>query len=165
MRIETTLTFKEYLKLMYILTYRKGWMIFILIIGIVMFVGSTLYFLGFEIPADSPPYFQIVFGFFIIFLMPISVYFSAKRNYTSQQRLKEKIIYEFTNEKIIINGESFHSELDWDKTFRVQELNGWILIYQSRLTANILTKESFGEHLAEFKSLVRSKNIKSNLKK
>lgn len=75
------------------------------------------------------------------------------------------MIYEFTNDKIIISGESFHTELSWDKTYKVLELNKWILIYQSRLAANILAKEAFGDQLDAFKTLVKSTKIRNNFKK
>ncbi len=164
MIIETKLQFKDYLKLMYILTYRKPVMILLTILGSLMFVGAIFYFLGFQVPVDEPPYFQIVFGFFIIAVLPFSVYRSSKKNFISHGRLQEKITYEFTEEKMKQTGESFNSEMDWSKIFKVQELRNWILIYQSKQLANILPKSSFGDNLNEFKNLVKSKNIKAKLK-
>ncbi len=164
MIIETKLDFKRYLKLMYTLTYRKPIMIFLMIVGLTMFISSIYYFLGFNVPVDSPPYFQIVFGFFIIAILPFSIYWSAKKNFSSHGRLQERIIYEFTDEKIKITGETFSNELDWTKTYKIAELKDWILIYQNRQIANILPKESFGEKISDFKILVKNKNVKAKLK-
>ena len=164
MIIETKLDFKRYLKLMYTLTYRKPIMIFLSIVGLTMFIGSIFYFLGFNVPVDSPPYFQIVFGFFIIAILPFSIYWSGKKNFSSHGRLQEKIIYEFTDEKIKITGETFNSELDWGKTYKIKELKDWILIYENRQIANILPKESFGEKIKDFRILVKSKNVNAKLK-
>lgn len=74
MTIETKIDFKKYLRLMYTLTYRKPIMIFLTIVGMIMFIGSIFYFLGFNLPVDSPPYFQLLFGFFIIVILPFSIY-------------------------------------------------------------------------------------------
>ena len=164
MIIETKLDFKSYLKLMYSLTYRKPIMIFITIVGLIMFLSSIFYFLDFNVPVDSPPYFQIVFGFFIIAFLPFSIYWSGKKNFSSHSRLQERIIYEFTDEKIKITGETFSSELDWTKTYKITELKDWILIYQNRQIANILMKESFAEKISDFRILVKSKNVKAKLK-
>jgi len=97
-------------------------------------------------------------------ILPISIYWSAKRSFSTNKRLQEKIIYEFTNENIIIKGETFNSELNWSKTYRIMELNNWILIYQSRLTANVIPKKSFDSQLATFKEIIRSNNIKAKFK-
>ena len=164
MIIETKLDFKRYLRLMYSLTYCKPIMIFLTIVGLTMFIGSILYFLGFNVPIDSPPYFQFIFGFFIIAILPFSIYRSGKKNFSSHGRLQEKIIYEFTDERIKITGETFNSELDWTKTYKITELKNWILIYQNRQIANILSKDSFGDKISEFRTLVKSKNIKAKLK-
>jgi len=74
------------------------------------------------------------------------------------------MIYEFTDEKVSINGESFNSEFDWKSVFKISELNDWILIYQSNQIANLLPKKAFGENLETFKTLVKGKNIKSSIK-
>lgn len=164
MIIETKLDFKRYLKLMYTLAYRRPIMIYLTIIGLAMFLLSIFHFSGIIVPFDSPPYFQILFGFWIIALLPVSVYWSGKKNFSSNGRLQEKIIYEFTDEKIKITGETFSSEMDWAKTHKIIELKNWIIIHQNRQTANILPKESFGEKISDFRLLVKSKNIKAKLK-
>jgi len=165
MTIETKLDLNGYLKLMYTLTYRKPLIIFLTIIGLMMFFGSILYLLGFKIPFDGPPIFQITFGFFITAILPFSVYRSGKKNFFSHGRLHEKIIYEFTEEKIKQVGETFNSEMDWTKIYKIQELKDWILIYQNRQMAFLLPKKSFGDNLYYFKNLVKSKGVKANLRK
>ena len=150
---------------MYTLTYRKPITILLTIIGLTMFFGSILYFLGFKIPVDGPPYFQIIFGFTIIAIMPFSIYIGGKKNFSSNARLQEKISYEFTDEKIKQIGETFNSDMDWTKIYKILELKDWILIYQNRQIANIIHKESFGDNLNEFKDLVKSKGVRAKLRK
>jgi hypothetical protein len=164
MIIETQLDFKKYLNLMYGLTYRKAWTIIITISGLVMLIGSILYFVGYPVPVDNPPFAQLIIGLLVIFI-PFSVYFNSRKNFSSAGRLKEKMIYEFTNDKIIITGETFKTEMNWSRLYKIQELKNWILIYQSRTSANIIPKDSFGDKLIDFKKLVIENNIKRNFKK
>lgn len=79
--------------------------------------------------------------------------------------LIEQIRYEFTDEKILLTGESFASEMEWQKIHKVLELRDWILIYQSKQVFNVIPKESFGKNLSDFKSLVRNCNVKSKFRK
>ncbi len=149
---------------MYTLFYRKGIVIVMTILGLGMFIISSLYFLGFNFPFNSSPYFPLIFGFVIVALLPWSVYNSGKKNFSSHGMLQEKIIYEFTDEKIKITGESFSSELDWAKFYKIVELKQWILFYQNKQIANILPKEAFGEDIDAFRRLVKSTGVKAKLK-
>ena len=165
MTIETKLDFKMYLNLMYTLTYRKPTIIILSIIGLTMVFSSALYFLGFKIPFDEPPYSHLLFGFFFIAYMPFSIYRTGKKNFSSYSRLQEKIIYEFTDEKIKLIGETFNSEMDWTKIHKILELKDWVLIYQNSQFFNLIPKESFSDKLDEFKDLVKMKGVKAKLKK
>jgi hypothetical protein len=165
MTIDTKLDFKKYLGLMYIMTYRKPMMIFFTLLGLILVFFPLLYFLGCNIPYDKPPYFQLLFGIFIVSLLPVSVYLGAKKNFSSLGKLQERIIYVFTEENMRMTGETFDFELEWTKVRRILEMRKWILIYQSKTTAFILPKESFGENLNEFRSLIRRTKIPAKLKR
>jgi len=164
MRIETQLEFKAYLRLLYILTYRKPIMILVSIIGVIMLVLSCLYFAGFKSVVDEPPYFQLFFGLFMVLGLPFSVYRSAKKGFSSNGRLQEPIVYEFTEDGIRISGTSFQSQLDWEKTYKVVELKDWILIYQNKLVANVIPKDSFGDNLRNFRELILQRRVTSKLR-
>jgi hypothetical protein len=113
------------------------------------------------------PWFLLLFGFFISIGQPILVYFSTKKNYISNSRISETIIYEFDNKSILMTGESFNSRLTWDKIYSVTENKDWILIWQNRQTANVVPKRDFknGE-LQIFKDIVNTHNeLKNKLKK
>ena len=164
MIIEMKIEFKPYLKLMYVLTYRKPAAIVISLIGFFSLLFGILSFTGLS-PFFPSDYVQLGFGFMLVVVYPFIIYTTAKRNFASQARIQERITYEFTDNTIKITGESFNSELTWEKTYKVLELKDWILIYQNRLVANIIPKEAFGDKLDEFKSLVRSKSsIKQKLR-
>ncbi len=163
--IETRLEFKMYLRLMYTLTYKKPVMIFLSFIGLVILIGAILYFLGFNVPVDEPPYFLLMYGFFTVVLIPILIYGTARKNFFTHGRLQEKMKYEFRDEKIKVTGETFNSEFDWAKLYKITELKHWVLIYQNKTIANLIPKESFGEKFGEFKGLIQTKHIKLRLRK
>lgn len=164
MIIETEIDEKMYMKFMFTMSYRKLSTIIPTIIGLIMILTSVLYFAGFNIIYNNPPHLQLVVGIFIVAILPFSIYRSAKKNYPLLGRLQEKIIYEFTDEKIIETGETFSLEMDWDEIWKVEELSDWMLVFQDTGSAIILPKASFGKNLNGFKDLIRSKNIEAILK-
>ena len=165
MIIETKIEFKQYPKLMYILTYRNPVVIVSTLFILTCIITTISVLLSLDIPLNSSFILPQVFVFLVLGLRPIMVYFNSKKNFAANARLQEKIRYEFTNDKIITTGESFSSERDWEKTNRIVELNNWILLYETRTIANLIPKEAFGDKLNEFKTLVRSKpSIRQKLK-
>lgn len=165
-QIKSEIELKKYINLVYTLTYKKPYILLITLIGIVLLILSILYFTGLY-EASSPPYFHLIFGLFMTVVLPYSIYRSATKNFDSNQRLSEEITYEFDHELIHIKGESFQAELTWPKSYKVLELNSWILIYQNKLVANIIPKDSFStEQLIEFRELVQGlPDVKSKFKK
>ncbi|MCK3684602.1 YcxB family protein [Maribellus sp. YY47] len=149
---------------MYILTYRRRAFIFSTVLGFIFLVFSLLYLLGIII-SDELPVFPMVFSALILIFIPISVYFSAKKNFYTHGRLQEQIVYEITDKEINISGESFKSQMTWEKTYKVQELKDWFLIYQNKLVANVIPKNSTDLDIVEFRRIVRNQNVKSKLKR
>lgn len=158
----------SYLKLMFRLTYRRPMMIFCTIAGAGTLILSTLHITGLYMAADSPPpYFPLLFGLVIVFFVPLTTYRSSIRNFRSNQRLQEKINYQFDLEKMSVSGDSFNSEMSWEKTHRILELKHWILIYQDQQVANIIPKDAFdSEQWSKFKQMLREiPNLNIKLKK
>jgi len=164
MKIETRLDFKSYIKLMFSLTYKKPIMIFIIIYLLVVLVMAIFIFSDLKFLFGETYDIPLFLAFYIIIALPILIYFNARKNFSTNGLIKEKIIYEFTDDKICHTGETFYSEKDWTKVYKIVEMKHWILIYQSRQIANLIPKESFGDNLMEFRNLVRSKKIKAKLK-
>jgi len=134
-----------------------------------MLLTAGLYFSGITpwlYEKDNPPYFQIIFGLFTLIVIPGSVYFSAKKNFKTSQRLQEEIQYEFTNDKFKLTGSSFSNEMTWDKTYKIQELQNWFLVYQNRKVANIIPKRNLSsEQTEDLRNLFKTfKNIKLKLR-
>ena len=163
MRIETKIELNDYIKLMYILTYRRLGLIIANIMGLFLFTFTIMCFVGI-IESEEFPWMPVAFSILILFIMPSSVYFSAKKNYKTHSRLQEKIIYEIDEETINITGESFSSEMTWNKTYKVVELKDWFLFYQNKLVANIIPKKSIGDDRFKLREIVKNQKIKNKLK-
>lgn len=89
MKFSKRITFKEYINLIYLLTYKKGWMIFITVIGLLMLLVSIFYFTGtFSIifDKDFKPWGDLFMAFFFLIAIPVSIYYSARSNYYSTKR-------------------------------------------------------------------------------
>jgi len=166
-KIDSKLDFKRYVKLLYYLSYKKSAFIFLTFIGLIMLIFSIFYFIGLFKHADRPPYTQLFVGMVFTFMIPISIYIQAKRTFSSNSRLKELISYTFTHDKIFIDGESFKSEMTWDKLYKIQELKNWILIYTNKVVAHVIPKDSFDDiQLLKFREIVSNlKTVKIKIKK
>jgi hypothetical protein len=165
MILKTKLNLEDYRKLVFTLTYRKPLTLLMSFLGLYMTIGGALTYFGVLSNNENMP-FQFVFGIVLTVLTPYKIYTTANRNYSTNLKLQEEIDYEFTPEQLIIKGESFTSELKWSTTFKIEELTHWILIYQSKTTANIIPKKNISEaELEELRFIFRAqKNITVKLK-
>jgi len=164
MVIHTLVPFKAYVKLLFTLTYRKPIMILLVSVAILLVLWIIDYRLNiFTLPA--PSYYQYFTLFLIGIVQPSVIYNNIYKNYHSSSHLKEKLKIEFTPTQIKITGESFYTELAWQKIFKVLELNNWFLIFQNNFSAIIIPKKVLQPNEAEFVALVKSiKGIHTNLK-
>lgn len=142
MTIKTKISFKQYVKLLYGLTYKKPIMIVILCVAFAMMTWITAYYLNF-LPVPKPTYYQYLTLILITAVQPLVIFWTVKRNYESSSHLKEKLEIEFTDKEIKITGDSFYTELTWAKTYKVVELKDWFMIYQNTLSAILIPKKSF----------------------
>jgi hypothetical protein len=156
MKIKTKIAFKEYRKLLFSLTYRKPIMKVILGVAFAMVVWILGYYLRF-LPVPRPQIYQYITLILITVIQPVVIYFTIRRNYNSSNHLKEPLEIEFNNKDIKVRGESFYTELTWEKTYNVTELTNWFLIYQNNFSAIIVPKKSFiGNQKEEFRQLLKS---------
>lgn len=163
----TTLT--EYIKVAYAISYRNGVLRFSTILGLLMLLVTIIYLTG-TAPGlfgdDFNLWGEIFMTFLLLVGIPVSIYFSAKSNYFSTRRLQEQKEYEFFDETLRITGESFNSELNLNKAYKIEELNNWFLIYESKRTANFINKKELSSEQIEYlRSLFkRLKTVKIKLK-
>ncbi|MDP4185616.1 MAG: YcxB family protein [Bacteroidota bacterium] len=164
--IQNKITQKDYIRFAFVNTYRKPSIIVISALSTAMVITSILYFLGIFKYFSEPPYFELIFGLYFTLFFPIYLWIQSIRTFKTMGRLHESITYHFREENIQIVGESFNSQYSWDKIFKIKDLKNWVLIYQSKNTANILLKKSFGVSFPDFRTMVQNHSeVKSKFRK
>ena len=160
MIIKTKLTEKEYLNASLLIVWSRMTVkvfsivfLFIILSNIFspLFQGSPL------LPVLIPPI--IIFGV-IYFLFR----FSLKRAYKNNNRVNESIEYDFNELSFKIKGESFTSELSWNKMYKVTKTKKWLLLWHNAQSANaILLNKISTEQLNYLKNILQKQNVKNNL--
>jgi hypothetical protein len=165
MTVKTQITFKEYLKLLYGLTYRKPIMLLILFVDFVMLVWICGYYFNL-LPLPKPTIYQFITLILISVVQPLVIFNTIRRNYQSSNHLRELLEIELTEREIKIHGESFFTEIKWNKIFKIVEHKNWFLIYQNNLSAIVIPKNDFhsGELDAFLKILKGIKSVPVHLK-
>ncbi|MEO6151171.1 MAG: YcxB family protein [Mucilaginibacter sp.] len=156
MTIHTKLAFKDFLGLQFLLVYKKPAFIVLSMFGLGMLCFSVLYFLGFW-QKGSLPVFQLLFSAFTLIFLPFSIYRSAINQFKANSHLQEALTYTFGQREVEIKGETFISFLPWSKTYMVEELSTWILIYQDNRVLNVIPKRFVTEsELNAFRHLIKN---------
>jgi hypothetical protein len=140
MTIKTRISFREYRKLLFRLTYKKPIMKVVVAVGVAMLIWILGYYLKL-LPVPKPEIYQFITLMLISVVQPIAIYLTIKRNYDSSNHLGEPLEINATETGINIRGESFYTELAWDKIFKVEEESGYFLIYQNNLSAILISKK------------------------
>ena len=161
MTFKATINFKEFLKTQYYLAYSKGIILWGSFWGFFMLIGAVLGFSNAIPKAIGGNYFLwLIFGLLTTFLFPFSVYTNAKKLFKTNQRIKEEIVYEITNESIKFTGESFTSTLDLSKTFKIREVKYFFLVYESNQIANFISKSKLAEiELIELRNILKKSSV------
>ena len=160
MLIKSTLTQKDFINVNFILLYSKTAVKIFTAIIIVFFIVSavTVAF----IPKVN--FSQLIVPVLMLLLFPVLIYFAAKRSYAANKRISETIEYQFAKDHLIMTGESFHSQLTWDKVYKVTETKNWILIWQNRQIANAIPKRDVWDgQIEDLKKILTAHKIKNNL--
>ena len=165
MTIKTKISFKEYRSLLLGLTYKKPVMKIILCVGFSMLIWILGYYLHL-LPVPKPMIYQFITLTLIAVVQPFVIYMTIKRNYDSSNHLGEQLEIELTESEIKIKGESFYTEIAWNKIFKIDEQKNWFLIYQNNLSAIIIPKNDFhGNQEKDFKEILRTiQNVPVHLK-
>ncbi|KPM32538.1 Hypothetical protein I595_956 [Croceitalea dokdonensis DOKDO 023] len=157
MNITTQLNYENYAALMVQLFYKRGLVIATVVLGAIFFLIGIL---ALVFLYDKVPFlYMLIFigvGLWLVVLPYVTVKIKSKRDFYSNQMLQQKMEYEFLEDKIILRGDTFSTEMQWAKLHKVVETKDWLLLYQSNSLANLIPKESIGEQLVELKALIAS---------
>jgi hypothetical protein len=138
MKITIALSLKEYRRVVFFLVYRN------LSIKILTGIGFAIILLSLvSIGSDNFQYQGLLVGGVMAGLLPLFVHFNANKQYSSNNRLKEEMVYEIEKEKVKIKGSTFSTEWNWDAIFKLEETKKWFLIWQDAQQVNVLPKKAF----------------------
>ena len=166
MILKTQISKKEYVKLLYGLTYKKPMILFLLCVAGAILLWVIGYYTHL-LPVPKPTVYQYLTLVIITVIQPFTIYKTILKNYNTSSHLKESLEIECTPECIKVRGESFCTEFTWAKMYKVVELKNWFVVYQNNLSANLIPKKSFLPHQAdEFKQMLTSiPELRCKLKK
>jgi hypothetical protein len=160
MTINTKLTEKDYINASFAIIIGRPFIrYFLAIIGIILLINLVS---GIAIGSSTlagvlPPIiiFMIYLGF---------IYFSIKRGYSNNKRISENIEYTFGQFNLVIVGESFKTELSWNKVNKVTKTKNWLLIWQTRQIANAIPNRDIqADELTKLKMILTNNSVKNNL--
>jgi hypothetical protein len=165
-KVKSKISFKQYRKLLFGLAYKKPMMK--VLIGVAF--STLVWILGYYfhlLPVPKPQIYQYITLVLITVVQPTAIYFTIKRNYYSSNHLGEQMEIELTQTEIKVCGQSFLTEIEWKKIYKIEELTKWFLIYQNSLSTIIISKTAFhGTQLQQFKRILKGiKNVPVHLKK
>jgi hypothetical protein len=128
----------------------------IVAVGLVMILWIGVYFSHlFRVP--QPKIYQYLTLGMIAVVQPTVIYWTIKRNYESSNHLREPLEINANEKEINITGESFYTEIAWDKVYKIEEEKNWFLVYQNNLSAILISKKDLSEEqLKQFKEILRA---------
>jgi hypothetical protein len=163
MLIKTKLTQEDYAQASLAILFTRTAIKIMLGIGVFVLIFGNLGFL--ILPGMHWSLSNIITPIFIIFFVPLTTWFAAKKNYSSNQRLAENIEYQFGNEYLFVKGESFTTQSAWDKVYKVTETKKWIFVWQSQQIANIIPKRDIWEgDIIGLKEILDNHGVKNTLR-
>jgi hypothetical protein len=161
MIIKTKLSEKDFINVNFVLLYKKA---LIKILTGISFLGLLIFIASLTFAPISFPISSVFYIVFVLGVLPLVTFFTAKKNYKSNKRISEDIEYQFHPDALFVTGESFTSQLSWDKIHKVTKTKNWLLIWQSSQMANVIPLQNmFTSELDDLKSILLQKSVKNNL--
>lgn len=160
MTVHTKLTKKDYINASLTVMFSRPFVRYFLVIIFLIALINTVS----GISNGANPLSGILPPLIILILYSSFVYFSVGKAYTSNARASESMEYSFEEGNLIIKGESFKSELSWDKVLKVTQTKNWLLVWQNRQIANAIPKRDIPAGLpAGLKAILAKNGVKNNL--
>lgn len=159
--IKTLITFKDFLNF-----NLKNSLSRIIIFSLIIFLFFGLNFYNAE--NDTKEIFKSAALWFVAIIVFIIVrsYFRLKNAFYSNKKIQEEITYTFTDGKVHTKGETFEGDFIWNTVFKVKETADWFLIYQSKLTMNMVPKKDFSDgQISELRNMIKNAGVKAKLLK
>lgn len=141
MKLKAKVTLRQYLKILFSLTYSKPMMIFLVCFALLLVLWIAFYHLDI-LNLPEPVIYQYITLLLIAVIQPTVIFTTIIRNYYSSNHLRETLDMDLTKYEIKIRGESFYMEILWSKIYKIVEKENWFLIYQNNLSAILIPKKN-----------------------
>jgi len=142
--------------------YRRGWFLVLNILSLLLLIGLPFIYKTSRVDIMNNVLFQwgMIVTIFTLYVLIIG-YFRANRVFKGNYRLSENITYTLSEEGVESKGESFSGQYTWDKVYRVRIVKKWLLIYQSRSSANLIKiHEKDNENIESLKAFLNARNFR-----
>lgn len=160
MKISFKLTQKEFIDANFAMLYSKT--------GIKIFTGVIIFSLLISIASailnSTLPPIGLLIPLAVLIAVYLLTYFNAKKNYTAERGASEQVEYEFNDELLLIKGESFQSQLTWNKIYKLTQTKKWLWIWTNRQLAIPIPKRAVSsEHIISLKKIAKANKVKHKL--
>lgn len=140
MIVQTKVTFKEYIKLLFRLAYKRLVMRLLVAVAALLMLWVIFYYLDiFNLP--KPIIYQYITLILIVVVQPAIIFATVWRNYHSSNHLRETLQMEILPDELSVEGESFYLKVQWEKLFKIVENPKYFLMYQNNLSAIMIPKK------------------------
>ncbi len=165
MKIKYQITIKEFIKLKFLLLFRKPLTIIVCIVVLILLVADLRKYIVFNYPLQTI-YASLFLFIWCFILLPIYCYIKFRKEYKSNKLVSLKTVSEIDANKICDTTDTFKTETSWENVYKVKELRNWFLFYYSNNLFGFAPKRAFSENqIKELRNLIINKNVKSDLLK
>ena len=160
MIIKTRITEKDFINGNFILLFGKKWMKIALVFFLFYFIQAVVS----SVLSPRIHVAQILIPVIAIVLLFCTTYFTSKKSFATNQMIREPIEYHVGAENLSLKGESFNSQISWEKVHKVTLQKNWLLVWHSSQSANVIPKRDISEdQLVELKGILQNRKVKNNL--
>jgi len=125
-------------------------------VGFAMLMWITGYYAHF-LPVPKPDIYPYITLTLIGLFQPVAIFWMIKRNYESNNHLREQLEVTINQNLVSLRGSSFYTELASDKIFKVAEERDYLLIFQNTLSAIIISKKDLPKtDMEEVRKILRN---------
>jgi len=96
-------------------------------------------------------------------LFTLIIYYNSQKNFSTNKRFQEAVIYQFDNDFLKIKGDSFETNMTLSKIHKVTFTDKWIFLWQSnRLATPIYINDISSALLKDLKVILDKNSVKYN---
>ncbi len=152
-----TITFADYLRLMFGIAYRRWTYIIVTLLGIIQ-VPIILMMVIYPALYNQNSVNSAFMLIFFALLMPILLYFRARAFYFGNTTFQNEIKVQLSKENIEFTDSRRTARVSWDRIRKVVETQDWLIFYQTKYFFNFVPKNAFEtKELSKLRSIISDK--------